>query len=462
MKKNSGHETGGNTLGRRDFLRTSASAVLVGSATAHSQTFGGQHSSLAAAKPPEKALPESGLFFDKSEYHARWQRVQSEMKAADYENLIVWQRSGGTYDKLGDVYWLTNFYLFGTGQGPSSEYNADPYSFSAVLFRRGKEPEVHTGLHKAEVDLSKIVSGKVVSHAPNLMIGLAEYLRAEGIEGPVAVAGDDVLPALYDRQLRSRTPQIEWVSENDLVVRPQLMKSPAELEVYRTAGSLVTAALNSAMEALVAGERASEAAALAAATLIRGGGGYHRIDITHGPADRPFVLSRDFYGYNTSAPNPGDLVTIWIYGPIYAGYWLDPGRTGICGNRPNAEQKSLVEDCAKIVDELVRLIKPGRSFREVGRLGGDFAEKLGYSREMGGLFGHSVGTTLGPYVIPDRDSDTGLIGMKTMKGTIEPGMVLAAEAFLERPDVGTAGFENNFIVTEQGAELLDKTPMLYW
>ncbi len=38
---------------------------------------------------------------------------------------------------------------------------------------------------------------------------------------------------------------------------------------------------------------------------------------------------------------------------------------------------------------------------------------------------------------------------------------LSAEAFLNRPSLGTAGFENNFIVTESGAELLDKNSMLY-
>ena len=43
-----------------------------------------------------------------------------------------------------------------------------------------------------------------------------------------------------------------------------------------------------------------------------------------------------------------------------------------------------------------------------------------------------------------------------------PGMILTTEAFLSRPGVGNAGFENNFIVTETGAELLDKSPMLYW
>jgi Xaa-Pro aminopeptidase len=410
-------------------------------------------------------LTGSEVLFTKDEYLARWERVQAAMTAADVETLLVWQRSAGTYDKVGDVYWLTNFHTFGTGQSVPNEY-ADPYTFSAVLIRRGRQPEVHIGLPKEEVDVSRVVCGKLISHQPSLMLGLAEYLRAEGIEGRITVVGEDVLPGVYDRLLRGHTPQIEWVSNEELLLGPQLIKSPRELEIFRAAGALVTDALSSAINALIAGDRACEAAARAAATLVRGGGGYHRIDITHGPADRRFYLSRDFYGHNTSAPDPGDLVTIWIYGPIYAGYWLDPGRTGICGNRPSSAQKALLEDCVRIVNKLVQLSIPGRTAREVGARGAEFARKLGYfehgREEGGGVFGHTCGATLGPLLIPDGDTDTGLVGLKTMKRPIEPGMVLAAEAFLERPGVGTAAFENNFIVTDKGAEILDTTPMLYW
>ena len=41
-----------------------------------------------------------GMFFTRSEYLSRWQRVQAAMAAAGYENLLVWQRSAGTYDKV--------------------------------------------------------------------------------------------------------------------------------------------------------------------------------------------------------------------------------------------------------------------------------------------------------------------------------------------------------------------------
>ena len=40
-------------------------------------------------------------------------------------------------------------------------------------------------------------------------------------------------------------------------------------------------------------------------------------------------------------------------------------------------------------------------------------------------------------------------------------MVMAAEIFLTHPGVGTAGYEQNVIITAHGAELLTRTPMLF-
>ena len=43
---------------------------------------------------------------------------------------------------------------------------------------------------------------------------------------------------------------------------------------------------------------------------------------------------------------------------------------------------------------------------------------------------------------------------------LEAGMVMASELFLTHPGVGSAGFEQNMIVTSDGCELLTRTPML--
>ena len=455
MKKVGNKKHNRTFMDRRGFLQTSASSVLLASVAAGSiRDPAGARASRA---------PGAEIFFTKDEYLARWGRVQAAMAAAGHENLLVWQRSASTYDRVGDVFWLTNFYTNGTGQDPLSEELDEPWTFAAVLIRKGHEPELHIGLTDEAIDASRIFCGKLVSHTPHMTVKFAEYLRTERIAGRVAVVGDDVLPGRFDRILRHDTPQIEWVSDEGFLEGPQMIKSPRELEAYRTAGTLVTNALTSAMEAMVAGERACEAAARAAAVILRGGGGFHRISICHGPAMMKSPLSYDFYGYNMNAPDAGDLVCVWIYGPIFAGYWLDPGRSAVCGRHPAPAQKALVESCARLVDDMVKAVAPGITARDLGVRWAEIARKGGVDAQAGDdLFGHGLGTSFPSYVLPMGNADIGPYGYKRMKGPLKPGMVLAAEAFQRRPGVGAVGFENNFIVTDTGAEVLDKTPMLFW
>ena len=244
----------------------------------------------------------SDLFFPPEEYQARWARVHQAMAARGYEHLLIWQRGAGTFDRVGDVWWLTNFVMNGSGQDPASEESGAPYTFCAVLIRRGREPELHVGLPAEDLDLSRVVCGEVIAHAENLMTGLAAYLSAQGIEGQIAVVGDDVLPGMYDRLLRRHTPQIKWHADETLLLGPQSMKSARELEAYRTAGDMVTRALTAACESLLTGHSSAEAAAVAAAILMRAGGGFHRIDIHHGADTEHHVISMDLYGYHTDAP----------------------------------------------------------------------------------------------------------------------------------------------------------------
>jgi Xaa-Pro dipeptidase len=411
---------------------------------------------------------EINMFFTRQEFIARWERVSAAMKSRGYDTLLVWQRSAGTYDRIGDVYWLTNFFTNGTGQDPASEDICAPYTFAAVLIRRGREPELHVGLtHEdmALVDFSRVVCGEIVNHQPNLMIGLANYLRTHRIEGRVAIVGDDVLPGMYDRILRRHTPQVEWVSDEGLLLGPQSIKSSRELEAFRTAGEIVTRALTASMEAMISEETGAEAAARAAGIIVRAGGGFHRIDIHHGAGTDKRILSNDLYGYSMTAAQIGDIVRIWIYGPIFEGYWLDPGRSGICGNRPTSEQKLLLEGAVQIVDEVIAGVAPGVTARELGIRGGSVARKAGYFDHAQlnlPLLGHGLGTYFDPRIIPIGESAADPTGFMKYDEPLQAGMVMAAEVFLSHPGVGTAGFEQNFIVTDTGAELLTRTPMLFW
>jgi Xaa-Pro dipeptidase len=407
----------------------------------------------------------SDRYFAPEEYRARWARVRQAMTARGHECLLIWQRGAGSFDRVGDVWWLTNFVMNGSGQDPASEESAAPYTFSAVLIRRGREPELHVGLPKEDLELSRVVCGEVVSHPENLMTGLAGYLRSQGIEGRIAVVGDDVLPGMYDRLLRRHTPQIEWHSDETLLLGPQSVKSARELEVYRTAGAMVTRALTAACESLLTGHSSAEAGTAAAAPPMRAGGGFHRIDIHHGPETEQRVISMDLYGYHITPPAAGDVVRAWIMGPIFQGYWMDPGRSLICGNRPSAAQRALLEGAVEVVQAVVAAMRPGTTPRQLGVLGGAIARKHGYfdhPQLKVPLLGHGLSTNFIPYAIPIGEGEADPTGALRYDVPLEAGMVMAAEIFLTHPGVGTAGFEQNVIVTESGAEPLDRTPMLFW
>jgi methionine aminopeptidase len=405
-----------------------------------------------------------GILFTRDEYQDRWARVQRAMALRGHETLLVWQRGAGTFDRVGDVYWLSHFVMNGSGQDPPSEEIGAPYTFCAVLLRRGREPELHVGLSAEELDLSQVMCGRVVSHPGNFMTGLANYCLSEGIDGRVAVTGDDVLPGMYDRLLRQQTPQIEWHSDETLLLEAQIIKSARELEIYRAAGELVTDALTAACKCLLTGQSSAVAAAASAAILMRAGGGFHRIDIHHGPKTERRVVSADLYGYDTTRPGSGDLARAWIMGPILSGYWMDPGRSLICGKRPTPAQRALLEGAVEVVEVVAAAMRPGVTPRELGVLGGSIAGKHGYfdhPQLKVPLLGHGLATNFIPFVIPIGAGEDDPRGALRYDVPLQAGMVMASEVFLTHPGVGTAGFEQNLIVTEKGPELLDRTPMLF-
>ncbi len=413
-------------------------------------------------------------YFPREEYEARWQRVWEAMRARGYETLIVWSRGAGSYDRLGNVHWLTNFANNGTGQDWADDIQMGSWTFSAVLFRDGREPELHAAQPPEETEYEKVVCGELIVHEPSLITGLPEYFRKHGIEGRVAVVGDDVLPGLYDRRLRSLTPQIEWVTDEWFLLGPQKVKSAREQEVFRIAGDIVTHALAAGMDAMIAGETSAVAASRTAADIMRRGGCFSRIDMHHGEHAEKYILGDMLCGYDTTAPKKGDMVRGWIQGPIFQGYWLDPGRTAVCGGRSTKDQRRILEGSAEVCKAIINAIRPGVTPRQLGVIGAKAGARwedkdLGVALGLG-IFGHQMGTFYGPDIIPAGDPgdlvEEGASANERMfkeferiDEPYEPGMLIAVEAFMSHPGVGMSGLEDHVIVTSDGCELITKTPI---
>ncbi len=394
------------------------------------------------------------MYFPLEEYHDRWKRVYAEMERRGYDLALVWGKSAGTYERSMDILYLTNFYSSHSGQEPDSRlWNAR--SFCAAILAAGEEPELHSDEFNPRHE--RLAVEQHHFHM-NPIQGVADALNARHIEDRVAWVGSDVLPVKYAKQLERLTPGIEYVYDDDLVRECRRIKSPRELDLFREGGEIVDAAMTNMVEALCLGQSEAEAAIACVSELFRRGGYYQRIAIAHGKYTN-FLETTPMHGFSLEAPEPGDLFHCDILGPAYEGYWMDPARTAVCGRKPTPEQKSLVEDCVRIIEEGIQdKIRHGAKIRDVANaakqmrdhVGGDFSE---FDANWP-YFGHSNGCMWeAPYLSAEMAGEDEIY---------EEGMVIGVEAFLTREGVGTAEAENNLIVTADGYELLTKCPMLWW
>jgi Xaa-Pro dipeptidase len=393
------------------------------------------------------------MYFPQDEYEARWRRLYEVIRERGYEAAVVFGRSAGTYERSGDIVYLTNFYSTHSGaEGDTPLWQARGYA--AAILAGGEAPDLHTD--EADTPRDLVATDRIAWHW-DVMEGLAGGLRERGVSGRVAMVGSDFLPVKHFRRLERLAPDVEWVPEDDLVEAVRRIKSARELDCYREGAEIVTAGLDALFDGLLSKRTEAEAAAAAAKEVISRGGAYHMIPTSHG--DRIQYFCRNpLTGYSRDAPQDGDLVRGWVYGPIWQGYWLDPGRTTVVGRRPTPEQRRLVEQCAGIVEALIDAVKPGMPVRDLIAIGDRMTEEAGGQKDQAGemwpLYGHGVG----------QFWEQPWLGGEILEGvdTFEENMVLGVEAFLADGGVGSAGFEQNLIVTASGAELLTTTPMLFW
>jgi Xaa-Pro dipeptidase len=391
--------------------------------------------------------------FPRDEYETRWRKIAADMEARGLAAALVWGRGGGSYDRCGDVLYLTNYYSCASGQEIDNPLNT-ARAFSAVLLQPGQEPELIIDEPDPRRDL--LATARTSGHA-NPIAAAADAVTQRGIDGPVALVGADFLPMKYWRDLQAATPGIAWVEDDGLVQRARRIKSRLELDRCRVAGEIASRALDVLMECLVGGICEAEAVGNAIASLRRDGAVCQMIPVAHGKHIARWT-SEPFSGASLAVPAKGDLVRGWLDSIIYQGYWLDPGRTAVAGGRPNDDQKALIENCIAIVDGVIDAIRPGVSVHEVARTGDALSARyqVGASQmnAQWPLYGHGCGLYWEhPYI--------GLT-MSHAEDVFDAGMVLGIEAFLQIDGIGTAAHEQNIIVLPDRNEIITTTADRWW
>lgn len=398
-------------------------------------------------------MTERLLVFSDTEYESRWKKVELEMISRGLETAVIWGRTASTYDRAADVIFLTNYFSTKVGQGfDSGKFSARAYC--AVLFRIGCEPI----LIADDPDVrSEVVSVSDFRVASDPVVTLVDTLENFRISGDVGFVGSDFFPMKYWNELENTTPKITWKVCDDLVRCGRMIKSREEQEVIRIAGQIASPAMTRMIKALISGKTEAEAAGLAAHDIVSAGGIIDKIQVSHGKTIG-FTCGDPLSGYRKVSPKNGDLFRAFLIGPMYQGYYLDPGRTAVCGNNPSAQQANLLESCVNIIDTIASSVKPGVSFEDAAKIGdkmvADFGPDADPAAEKFPFFGHPHGLYFeGPPYISTV--------LEHQNAKFEAGMLIGLEAFLARDGVGNVGFEQNYLVNEDGLELITTTPMLW-
>ena len=398
-------------------------------------------------------MNKSLLVFSATEYESRWKKVEMEMSIRGLETAVIWGRTASTFDRAADVIYLTNYFSTKVGQGfDSGKFSARAYC--AVLFRVGFEPI----LIADDPDVRKeVVAVSDFRVADNPVATLVDTLTSLKISGKVGFVGSDFFPMKYWNELQKITPNLTWEICDNLVRVQRLIKSVEEQEVIRIGGQIASPAMTRMMKALLSGKTEAEAAGLAAHDIVSAGGVIDKIQVSHGDTIG-FTCGDPLTGYRKVAPNSGDLFRAFLIGPMYQGYYLDPGRTAVCGNKPSSDQINILEACENIISSMAASIKPGVSFEDAAKVGdkmvSDFGPDADPAAEKFPFFGHPHGLYFeGPPYIST------VLEHKNAK--FETGMLIGLEAFLARKGVGNVGFEQNYLVKENGLELITTTPMLW-
>ncbi len=327
--------------------------------------------------------------------------------------------------------------------------NAFPYSpktdqvsglgYSALLVPTGGEATLVAPLGfqtDAVVGVERSRTGTNFAH------DLADVIRESALNSTkLAVAGGDVIPAIYLDEMRHEFPEIRFEYDDSLLTELRMIKSENELRLMKQASKIADKALGAAIERIKPGMRESAIGSLARAVAMEAGADYVVRDRVQSGREMgrlrwPFASSRKV--------RRGELVSIDFVGWV-GKYGFDILRIG-CAGRPNRQQRRLIEVAGQATEAMTeKLVDQGEVESSILAL-----QKFNRDGFKVSPFGHGIGLEIveNPYLFPG------------VSGKLRENMVLCIE-----PDVRWKGkfasIENEVIVKGKKPEVMTKLPV-FW
>lgn len=262
-------------------------------------------------------------------------------------------------------------------------------------------------------------------------------LRRVGFEaGQVTVAAWE--------KLRELSPEVEWVSTENLVEALRQVKDAGEIALIRRAIAVAEAAFLSVKPLLTPGTREQDFALELEFAMRRAGAekaAFESIVASGALGARP---------HHHAGPRPfavGDFVTV-DWGASVGGYHSDITRTIGIGAVTD-HQREIYAIVMEAQQRAIAAIRPGRTGKDIDAVARDFIAAQGY----GEAFGHGLGHSLGRSV-----HDGPGFSVRTESLVLQPGMVLTVEPGIYLEDWGGIRIEEDILVTDSGCEILTHLP----
>ena len=268
------------------------------------------------------------------------------------------------------------------------------------------------------------------------------------VVGDAARVGLDMnsycMPAKRFRHLEGLLPGAELVDVSDVLMPMRLRKSPAEVEVMRTAAGIADEAMRRAIAAAAPGASSRRVASVASGAFVELGADFGRTG--------PITVGRGWnfmHGKLSDAPLvEGDVLHLELV-PKVRGYCARLMRPAVMGE-PSLELAGAAAALVALQSRQIAAMVPGAEARAVDAIVREGTVRAGLRRD----YVNNTGYTLGYYFEQaPRTSDFTRLFTADADWRLEAGMTFHMYA---SADAGVA-FSETVLVTDGGPERLTRT-----
>ena len=280
---------------------------------------------------------------------------------------------------------------------------------------------------------------EVVEYAGHAFEPAAERSRAEAVSR-CAFEGNYVTVDVYE-DIRARLPDVELTSVRFETLRA--VKRPDEADIMREAARIADDAFSALLPQLKPGMTENEARVILECEMLKRGSeeaAFATIVASGVRSSMPHGVASD------KVIEEGDFIT-FDFGAVYKGYHSDITRTIVLG-KANAFQKELYALVLRAQEAGVAAVKAGVSCAAVDAVSRNIIDEAGYGTYFGHGLGHGVGLDIHEQPVLSPKSMSILKAGQVV--TVEPGVYLPGRMGLR--------IEDSVIVTDEGCEIITKTP----